>query len=271
MLMAPADHPAVTKYRDLLDSRHFTLPDLSSLTIAEVNQMTAGELNSYGIHVESSGVGNWIAYDKATTQNDISVQFGNTSNGTVILGTGCGVRGRILFASDGCLFSSSGFFRQGGPSSIDVVINGPAAALFGRNVSSVGSQWIIEGENRCLIVGDDSMISWQVEARNYDSHAIFDLETGAIVNEPTDIIIGAHCWIGQKVVISRGISVGNGTILGIGAIVTSDVPPCCAAAGVPARVVRQGVTWDRSWWPSDERKAELKDYLATQGAPTVMP
>jgi len=263
MLIAPADHPAVTKYRELLYSRYFTLPDLSTLTVAEVNEATAAELKPYGIQIEGLGSGNKIAYDKAATENEISIQFGNTNNGTVILGSGCGVRGRILLASDQCLFSASGFFRQGGPSTIDVVINGPAAALFGRNVSSVGSQWIIEGENRCLIVGDDSMISWQVEARNYDSHAVFDLETGTIINEPTDIIVGAHCWLGQKVVISRGISVGNGAILGIASVVTADVPACCAVAGVPARVVRQGVTWDRSWTPSAKRKAELRDYLAT--------
>lgn len=45
-------------------------------------------------------------------------------------------------------------------------------------------------------------------------------------------------WIGARVIILPGVRVGNGSILGAGAVVTKDVPPYAVAAGNPARVVR---------------------------------
>jgi serine acetyltransferase len=40
-------------------------------------------------------------------------------------------------------------------------------------------------------------------------------------------------------------AVGKGSIVATGAIVTQKIPDFCSAAGVPARVVREGVSWSR--------------------------
>ena len=36
----------------------------------------------------------------------------------------------------------------------------------------------------------------------------------------------------------KGVTVGDGTIIAAGSVVTKDIPPNCLAAGVPARVIR---------------------------------
>lgn len=52
------------------------------------------------------------------------------------------------------------------------------------------------------------------------------------------ITIGEDAWIGAGVIILPGVSVGRGSLLGAGSIVTKDVPEYTVVAGNPARVLR---------------------------------
>ena len=50
--------------------------------------------------------------------------------------------------------------------------------------------------------------------------------------------IGNDCWIGTRVFLAGGVTVGDGAILLAGAVVTKDIPPYAIVGGVPARVLR---------------------------------
>jgi len=50
--------------------------------------------------------------------------------------------------------------------------------------------------------------------------------------------IGNDVWIGSNSVIMGGVKIGNGAVIGAGAVVTKDVPDYAIAAGVPAKVIR---------------------------------
>ena len=52
------------------------------------------------------------------------------------------------------------------------------------------------------------------------------------------ITIGANVWIGARVVVFPGVTIGDNSVIGIGSIVTHDVPANSVAVGSPARVVR---------------------------------
>ena len=49
--------------------------------------------------------------------------------------------------------------------------------------------------------------------------------------------IGKNCFIGGRAIILPGIEVGDGCIIGAGAVVTKSVPPHCVVAGNPARII----------------------------------
>ena len=57
-------------------------------------------------------------------------------------------------------------------------------------------------------------------------------------NEAKPVVIGSDVWIGRRVMIMPGVKIGNGCIIGAGAVVTKDIPDYSIAAGVPAKVVK---------------------------------
>jgi len=52
------------------------------------------------------------------------------------------------------------------------------------------------------------------------------------------IRIGRNAWLGHGAVILPGVTIGEHSVVGAGAVVSKDVPPKSIAAGVPAVVIR---------------------------------
>ena len=65
--------------------------------------------------------------------------------------------------------------------------------------------------------------------------------------EAKPIMIQQNVWIATGVTILGGVTIGENSVVGAGAVVTKDVPPNCFVAGVPAKVVRwrkRGLAYD---------------------------
>jgi acetyltransferase-like isoleucine patch superfamily enzyme len=89
-------------------------------------------------------------------------------------------------------------------------------------------------------IGDHALLAPEVfiTASDYD----FDQGAGPVMDLPkreSDVRIGRHTWLGVRVVVVAGVTIGDGAIIAAGAVVTRDIPPNSVAAGVPARVVRR--------------------------------
>jgi len=57
--------------------------------------------------------------------------------------------------------------------------------------------------------------------------------------EEAPVRIGNDAWIGCLAIVLRGVTIGEGAIVGAGSVVSKDVPPFTIVAGNPARVVRE--------------------------------
>jgi maltose O-acetyltransferase len=57
--------------------------------------------------------------------------------------------------------------------------------------------------------------------------------------DPAPVIIADNVWLGGRVIVLPGVSIGANSVIGAGSIVTKDIPADCVAAGVPARVIRR--------------------------------
>lgn len=77
---------------------------------------------------------------------------------------------------------------------------------------------------------------------NTDYHPIYDFD-GKIINKDRDVVIEDNVWVGRRTVILKGVTLGNGCILGFGSVVSRSIPAHCIAAGMPAKVVKENVVW----------------------------
>ena len=106
-----------------------------------------------------------------------------------------------------------------------------------------------------ISLGRDCMLSGNVMMDVSDMHSIVDVATGARLNPPKDIVIGDHVWLARAVQVLKGAQIGAHSVIGAGSIVSGHIPDHCIALGVPARVQRTGVTWDRKRLPWDGEDA----------------
>lgn len=70
-------------------------------------------------------------------------------------------------------------------------------------------------------------------------------------NQP--IHIGKCCWLGAGVIVLPGITIGDGSVIGAGSVVTKDIPANVVAAGSPCRVLRPINEHDREFYWRDKR------------------
>lgn len=56
--------------------------------------------------------------------------------------------------------------------------------------------------------------------------------------EPRPVVIGDDVWIGRRAIIMPGVTIGSGSIIGAGAVVTKDIPAYSVAGGIPAKVIK---------------------------------
>lgn len=73
------------------------------------------------------------------------------------------------------------------------------------------------------------------------------------------ISIGNDCWIGERVFLVGGVTIGDGAVVLAGAVVTKDVPPYAIVGGVPAKILcyryneeTVNTLLKTKWWENEE-------------------
>lgn len=96
-----------------------------------------------------------------------------------------------------------------------------------------------------ITIGENCMISYDVEIRNTDSHMIYSTLNKERINYGKEVVIGNNVWIGTRTMILKGVKIGDNSIIAAGSIVNKDINSNVIAAGVPAKEIKKDVFWTR--------------------------
>lgn len=109
------------------------------------------------------------------------------------------------------------------------MINGPMTAK-GHGRVEIGA--------RCA-VGEGLTVVTSTHLTNHPNMQLsLHRELGFVpLDRHADVTIGPGCWVGDRVILLEGVSVGAGAVLAAGSLVRRDVAPYTVVGGVPARVI----------------------------------
>ena len=142
--------------------------------------------------------------------------------------------GRIRLESEGHVEFGQGVMLIGDVVPIEFVSHKGACISIGDHTfinygSSISAHKLIKIGRHCLL-GHYTLIL------DNNEHGV---ELREAVPPSAPVIIEDHVWIGSRVIILPGVSIGHHSVVGAGSVVTKDIPPNCLAVGNPVRVVRQ--------------------------------
>lgn len=105
------------------------------------------------------------------------------------------------------------------------------------NNSGLGINCKIRGP---LEIGDDVMMGPEVVilTLNHNTKRTDIAMRVQGSTEPQKVIIGSDVWIGTRVIILPGVTIGRGSILAAGAVITKDVPEFTVVGGCPAKIIK---------------------------------
>jgi acetyltransferase-like isoleucine patch superfamily enzyme len=94
-----------------------------------------------------------------------------------------------------------------------------------------------------ITIGSGCSISWNTNLLDTNVHEL--VVAGTPRPRSQRVTIGDHVWIGTGAIVLAGVTIGDGAVVAAGSVVTSEIPSGAVAAGNPARVVREGVSWQQ--------------------------
>jgi acetyltransferase-like isoleucine patch superfamily enzyme len=151
-------------------------------------------------------------------------------------------------------------------SGADVRVTGDDSLFLFGAFSTVESMIVmLSGPAGRISIGEHCMLSARIIMDRSDHHTIYDVATGMRINDDRDVFIDDHVWISREVRIGKGVNIGRDAVVGQGSIVVGILEPGTLNVGVPARTIRQGVTWSRmkaASLPEMEASQRHLQYLA---------
>ena len=98
---------------------------------------------------------------------------------------------------------------------------------------------VLIGPNVTLATPMHPLLPEERNVRQREDGSFYNLEYAKPITIEND------CWLASNVVVCGGVTIGEGSVIGAGSVVTRNIPPHSLAAGNPCRVIRTLTEADR--------------------------
>ena len=131
--------------------------------------------------------------------------------------------------------------------SANIIIRGSNNSIeIGKGTTFGGVRMVNVGENNTIAIGEHCLFSDHIEIWASDTHSIYN-EKNEKLNIEKPVIIGSNVWVGSRVIILKGIEIGEGAIIGMGTVVTKNVPSKTISVGSPNKVIKENIRWENEY------------------------
>lgn len=128
----------------------------------------------------------------------------------------------------------------------EIIVKGRNQTVSIGDETTFVSVYVLCMENKDITIGRCCMFSRDIEICTSDAHALIDKKSGVRVNPAASITVGDHVWVGMRAILNKGTVIADDSVIGAQSFVNSAFDAGnVVIAGVPAKVIRSGVTWDR--------------------------
>jgi acetyltransferase-like isoleucine patch superfamily enzyme len=128
-------------------------------------------------------------------------------------------------------------------SSFIEIVGDNCQIIIGKNsIIGDGCYLSAKEENIKLTIGEECMLSRNAKLMTSDGHPIY--QNAQIINSAKNITLGDKVWIADDVTVLKGVEVGANSVVGIGSVLTKSIPSGSVAAGNPAKIVKESISWE---------------------------
>ncbi len=118
-----------------------------------------------------------------------------------------------------------------------------------------------------ITIADNCMLAGSVFITDCDWHGTYDRLT--TIGRTAPVHIEENVWLGDRVTVCKGVTIGENSIIGTGSVVVRNIPPNVIAAGNPAQVVKhldttQPLVKREAWFADPEKLNNEIDMLDRQ-------
>lgn len=192
-------------------------------------------MNSFQLYLRAAR-GRWrlrmFRWREAGRHRELSIGFACEA-AVPVRGGGCGSlrigRNNIFGFRDAFRFGPGEILLQARDASTVIEIGD--RNLINNNVAFVAAERIV--------IGSGCQIGDLVAIYDSDFHELNPQTRTRSAGPSAPVVIGNNVWLGSRVMVLKGVTIGDNSVVGAMSVVTKSIPANCVAAGNPARVIRR--------------------------------
>jgi acetyltransferase-like isoleucine patch superfamily enzyme len=157
------------------------------------------------------------------------------------MGKGCIIERADTIANPERIFIGSGV-RIGHSARIEAISTFAGVTYNSKIIIGDGTvilPYVHIGAARFISIGDNVLMASRVFITDHDhSYDNSEIHVGLQPLTVSPVTIGDFVWLGENVVVCKGVTIGRNAIVGANSVVTTNIPPFATAVGAPARSIK---------------------------------